>query len=508
MSHDWKPVLAEAQQLALGNDFHCAQHFVLDVKDAAAALRFVAMLNEQGAVRFGDAPPRRKLADTALSIGFTFNALERLGLEEGCLDKLREQARGFAAGANARAAAKLGDTGPSAQDRWDSAFAAGRANVLISVHANDDGALASRVAELRALDPRRLAFDGWDEPSLLAKHLDTFDPNAPKVARLAHFGYRDGISRPRIKAMRPDPQQAWHEPGELLLGHENDAGFSLWDRRTWDDETRAFFRNATFAVFRRIEQDEPAFARFVAQAAKNEHVTEDYIKAKLCGRWPGGQLMTKAHDDEPPGDDDPVTARLHLRQRPARLRLPVRLAHPAHWPRSVRSRLRASEPLFRRGIPYGQSTSRQGEAEGIERGLMGLFFCASIEDQFETVMSEWVKKMPMGPPAAATEGSARRPARRAAIGLRHSARQRRGHSSRGSLSSHERAARSTRSSQAAKACGASLPHALRGGFIKDIQQQGRQQRGVAALAKGAPRRGRLHPRPAAPSTGRSRRTEA
>ncbi|MFO1268728.1 MAG: hypothetical protein U1F67_19370 [Rubrivivax sp.] len=171
MSHDWKPVLAEAQQLALGNDFHCAQHFVLDVKDAAAALRFVAMLNEQGAVRFGDAPPRRKLADTALSIGFTFNALERLGLEEGCLDKLREQARGFAAGANARAAAKLGDTGPSAQERWDGVFAAGRANVLISVHANDTDVLERFADDLRALDPQSVAFDGWDESKLLAEHL-------------------------------------------------------------------------------------------------------------------------------------------------------------------------------------------------------------------------------------------------------------------------------------------------------------------------------------------------
>lgn len=33
-----------------------------------------------------------------------------------------------------------------------------------------------------------------------------------------------------------------------------------------------------------------------------------------------------------------------------------------------------------------------------ERGLVGLFFCASLEDQFEHLLSEWVEKKPMGPP--------------------------------------------------------------------------------------------------------------
>jgi len=422
LTNDWKPVLAEAQQLALGNDFHCAQHFVLDVKDAGAALRFVAALSEQGAVRFGDARPRRERDETALSIGFTFNALERLGLEEGCLDKLREQARGFAAGANARAAAKLGDTGPSAQERWDGVFAAGRANVLISVHANDTDVLERFADDLRALDPQSVAFDGWDESKLLAEHLGTFDPDAPKVARLAHFGYRDGISRPRIKAMRRDPQQAWHEPGELLLGHENDAGFSLWDRDAWDDATREFFRNATFGVFRQIEQDEPAFARFVAQAAQaaraagNEHISEDYIKAKLCGRWPTGQLMTEAHDETPPEANDPVTNNFTFGKDndPHGFGCPfgshIRRTNPRQDPLAPSRR----RPLFRRGIPYGKkfpdndveraiAANPLGEGtpleSTIERGLMGLFFCASIEDQFETVMSEWVEKMPMGPPS-------------------------------------------------------------------------------------------------------------
>ena len=46
-------------------------------------------------------------------------------------------------------------------------------------------------------------------------------------------------------------------------------------------------------------------------------------------------------------------------------------------------------------MPYGPEYCDQTKHE--KRGLIGLFFCASIEDQFETVMSEWVEKKPMGP---------------------------------------------------------------------------------------------------------------
>ncbi|HEY1225705.1 MAG TPA: patatin-like phospholipase family protein, partial [Ramlibacter sp.] len=47
--------------------------------------------------------------------------------------------------------------------------------------------------------------------------------------------------------------------------------------------------------------------------------------------------------------------------------------------------------LFRRGIPYGAPG-------GADVGLLGLFFCARIEDQFEHLVSEWLEKNPLGPP--------------------------------------------------------------------------------------------------------------
>jgi hypothetical protein len=46
--------------------------------------------------------------------------------------------------------------------------------------------------------------------------------------------------------------------------------------------------------------------------------------------------------------------------------------------------------LIRRGIPYGPPYDPNSPPDGIERGLLGLFLCVSLKDQFEFIMAEWV----------------------------------------------------------------------------------------------------------------------
>jgi hypothetical protein len=58
-----------------------------------------------------------------------------------------------------------------------------------------------------------------------------------------------------------------------------------------------------------------------------------------------------------------------------------------------------TRPLLRRGMPYGSHASE-------ERGLMGQFFCASIEDQFEHLVGQWADRVPLG---SRDPGSARDP---------------------------------------------------------------------------------------------------
>jgi deferrochelatase/peroxidase EfeB len=57
-------------------------------------------------------------------------------------------------------------------------------------------------------------------------------------------------------------------------------------------------------------------------------------------------------------------------------------------------------PLLRRGLPYGEAWRKDLDEEQAAqpRGLMGHFFCASIEDQFEHLVGQWAERVPLGSP--------------------------------------------------------------------------------------------------------------
>ena len=50
-------------------------------------------------------------------------------------------------------------------------------------------------------------------------------------------------------------------------------------------------------------------------------------------------------------------------------------------------------------MPYGPEYRKDDDEK---RGLLGLFFCASLEDQFEHLLCEWGDANPMGPPNRGT----------------------------------------------------------------------------------------------------------
>ena len=48
-------------------------------------------------------------------------------------------------------------------------------------------------------------------------------------------------------------------------------------------------------------------------------------------------------------------------------------------------------------MPYGEAYLRDdGQNDGQNRGLLGLFFCASLEHQFEHLVGQWANDTPMG----------------------------------------------------------------------------------------------------------------
>jgi deferrochelatase/peroxidase EfeB len=161
--------------------------------------------------------------------------------------------------------------------------------------------------------------------------------------------------------------------------------------------------NGSFLAFRVLKQDVHGFETFLNEKSHELGVDKELLAAKICGRWRNGVPLAisadKARPDAPIADDDlnffdyKPTERYPQGYNDARgFRCPVGSHIRRVNPRSATiagggGNLRR---LVRRGLPYGPAYDPADPDDGHERGLLGMFICVSLKDQFEFVMSEWV----------------------------------------------------------------------------------------------------------------------
>jgi deferrochelatase/peroxidase EfeB len=418
------PNSAEVQRLIpFGYVLNCSRHSVLQVRNPAASRGFIGELVARGYIT--DATVKKKdvakLKDNGVcpaNIGFTFRGLEKLELGVPYQRVFQEKAKAFVKGAPARAAQRLADSGASAAQCWDERFAPDHAHVLLSTYADTQAELRRFAAGLRRI-PGADGLGGWAQP------FEGCQLSQDRHFRTEHFGFRDGISNPIIEGFPPDRPNA-HAPGEFLLGYRNDDKFNPWllinpspQPNPWlrplnpAPHLAEFFRDGSFAAFRQIEQHVGRFnasvERWAKQVGGGQDVEkwQDYVKAKLGGRWWNGAVVQPGRNDPPPRcDTPPATRELNdfdfsedTRAHGCPFGAHIRRMNPRNDP-IVPLRKR---PLIRRGMPYGPAFDQEPDAP---RGLLGLFFCASLEDQFEHLLTEWANANPMGPD---NRGNARDP---------------------------------------------------------------------------------------------------
>ena len=442
-----------------GSRFKEAQHSVLRAAQAQAVLHQVVRFESaEGGRKFIEGvmkylPPcfgidrPKKAAGPQVSLGLTFSGLEALNVPDGYLHVFRRLSPPFAQGAPVRAARHLGDVGPSAPGFWDSAFKLEDAQAVVTVHGTEQQCEAAMAALIQLMRPEAANEATEDAPyarpvgrPMQGKHLDP-PPGRKAIGETqwVHFGYRDGLTNPVVAgAGHPEGKPDVHEPGELLLGEVRDTGDNPWRLARLPEEVRTFFRHGSFGVLRRIEQDEAAFRKEVkrwanavaddrgyrledgrngastsgdakvqmrAVAESNavwpRNAVEEFVRAKLCGRWPDGQVVQPGDEPLTPSDQRPESDfdfagdphgagcpfGAHIRRMNSRSSIGDGDDRVAH----VRPR-----PLFRRGMPYGPWFDEKTKDE--ERGLLGLFFCADLADQFEHLLGEWADRLPLGFP--------------------------------------------------------------------------------------------------------------
>ncbi len=156
--------------------------------------------------------------------------------------------------------------------------------------------------------------------------------------------------------------------------------------------------NGSFAAFRMMHQDVGAFEAFLRAEGERNEVDPELVAAKICGRWRNGDplmLRLEPEGEIPHGDRndfDYETTDAWVGGDREGLVCP-RGAHIRRaFPRSQRvidDLTGLHRRIVRRAMPYGPRW-REDEPEGIERGLVGYFICASLEHQFEYVMRNWI----------------------------------------------------------------------------------------------------------------------
>ena len=298
------------------------------------------------------------------------------------------------------AASHLGFSGESSPDGWWDGFKSG--DIDLAIHM----AFESESQRKDDLDRIRTSAAKQDLEEL---RLRTFPDSAltgylPCGGQL-HFGYKDGITKPRVD---------WNDTGAATLDSINlrqvITGYPSEDYPTsprfpgvWQD----FAREGSFACLTWLHQNVAKFNAFLhenadrAKAYSGDADPQEWLAAKLLGRWRNGTPLALNSTEQPPNavlnndfgySDDPtglkcpVTAHIRIvNSRDQGLTYPNRVRFPG-GPGGVVPR------LIRRGFSYGERLPNQTVEDDLkDRGLVGFFFCARVNEQFYTIL-RWMQQ--------------------------------------------------------------------------------------------------------------------
>jgi deferrochelatase/peroxidase EfeB len=390
--------LADIQGMVLRRYLMPVQrNLLLKVTNPAAARSVLGRMvsrNEADALQVTTAEEPAFGARYYLHVGITWSGLVALEVKDRVPSLSFKSFPAFVEGAAARAEA-LGEVGKSAPENWISAFGKGDDHILFTLYARDPENLESCSAELSGLCAKGDAFQElWrrDGAALIEKV-----NGIPTPVSKVHFGYVDGIADPTIKGGPegniPDHQQPCEPSLFVLLDEAKDY---------YVPDPPELGRNGSFGVFMIMEQDVVGFENFL-QSHKDK-IDPELLAAKICGRWRNGVPLVLAPDTAlPPGgikldqlnDFDYVNK--DGSGDPEGIRCPIgahiRRVNPRGQPikgQGIPGGSNNSHRLIRRGMPYGPPYKPGTSDDGIERGLLGYIINASIEDQFEFVMREWL----------------------------------------------------------------------------------------------------------------------
>lgn len=399
---------------AYGRRFPFAAYAILTVTDAGAARAFVGRLIDETSglpqIQFAStwkaqAPP------TCVNVGFTYAGLTALGVPSGTF---RNPATGallsdfepFVRGSwSATSAGKVGDLGRSAPANW--VFDDRTGHVVLSIFGQSYELVQT------CLDELRHAYGAACAEAAVVQSQDVLGNSD------IYFGYHDGIAQPTLMPDNPsneppDGGQLQADPGAFVLGQSKDPKPGYYSTMPLPNPT-AMFQYGSFAALRMLEQHVDTFDDVVernypavaaAYGIQNPDVAKAALKALIIGRWPNGNPlmlspitagMTAIPEQLPVGSINDFGYLDAPAAGDAALDKGVVCPYDAHLRRAnPRDGIfAASLPvnvhrIVRRAFPY-QNPYVPGSPNQNERGLLGYFISASLQQGFELVMADWVQ---------------------------------------------------------------------------------------------------------------------
>jgi Dyp-type peroxidase family len=311
-----------------------------------------------------------------VTVGFTWSGMRALGLAEASLATFPEEFRqGMAARANI-----LGTTGANHPDHWVGDLASPNLHAIAILFARD-------VEERERCRQEHERFLTQCEGIKALSALD-LEAIPPFDYAHEHFGYRDRLSQPAIEGTGVEPTPGSGptiKAGEFFLGYPDEAGPSAGM-----PQPEVLSRNGSYVAYIRMQEHVTAFRDFLRQHGETSE-QQEFVAAKLMGRWRSGAPLVLAPDrDNPELGADPLRTNdfNYAGADPHGYACPLGAHIRRMNPRDTAVNMNRRK-MIRRGGTYGPPLPEGAPEDGIERGIAAFVGCASLVRQFEFAMNVW-----------------------------------------------------------------------------------------------------------------------
>ena len=312
-----------------------------------------------------------------VTVAFTWSGLRALGVDEVSLSTFPEE---FKQGMVARAEV-LGDAGDSHPDNWVGGLARPDLHAVAILFARDAAEREHSRAEHDKLVAR---CEGVEV-------LSTLDLNATPPFDHAHdhFGYRDRLSQPAIEGSGEIPTPgsgAPLKPGEFILGYPDESGQDYPM-----PQPDILSRNGSYMAYRRMEEHVDRFRNFLREHGQTPQ-EQEFVAAKLMGRWRSGAPLVLAPETDDPGlglDPQRNNDFNYKEMDPHGYAVPLGSHMRRMNPRDTAANMNRRR-MIRRGATYGPHLPEDAPEDGVERGIAAFVICASLIRQYEFAQNVWV----------------------------------------------------------------------------------------------------------------------